>query len=65
MLLSAGGSVLGCIFLVLSMVNVIQIRLGMLSCGSRAAVRAVTTLVTLVSSALILYISTVLYSFKQ
>lgn len=65
MLLSAGGSVLGCIFLMLSMVNVIQIRLGMLSCGSKAAVRAVTTLVSLVSSALVLYISTVLYSFKQ
>ena len=65
MLISAFGSVMGCVFLVLSMVNVIQIRLGMLSCGSRAAVRAVATLTTLVSSALVLYISTVVYSFKQ
>ncbi|MQL96726.1 hypothetical protein Taro_029400 [Colocasia esculenta] len=65
MLFSAAGSVLGCLFLMLSMVNVIQIRLGMLSCGSRAAVRAVTTLLTLVTTALVFYISTVFYSFKQ
>ncbi|XP_078447758.1 uncharacterized protein LOC144716503 [Wolffia australiana] len=65
MLLSACGSVLGCIFLVLSMVNVIQIRLGLLSCGSQATARAVATLVILVSTALVLYISTVFYSFKQ
>ncbi|KAF2284675.1 hypothetical protein GH714_029068 [Hevea brasiliensis] len=44
---SAVGSVMGCIFLVLSMVNVIQIRLGMLSCGSKSAVHAVTALVLL------------------
>ncbi|EOX93717.1 Uncharacterized protein TCM_002644 isoform 2 [Theobroma cacao] len=30
---SAVGSVMGCLFLMLSMVNVIEIRLGMLSCG--------------------------------
>ncbi|KAI3856239.1 hypothetical protein MKW92_001403 [Papaver armeniacum] len=40
MLGSAIGSVMGCIFLMLSMVNVIEIRLGFLSCGSKAAVRA-------------------------
>nr|CAD1843574.1 unnamed protein product [Ananas comosus var. bracteatus] len=34
MLASAGGSVLGCVFLLLSMVDVIQIRLGLLSCGA-------------------------------
>jgi hypothetical protein len=33
MLASAFGSVMGCVFLMLSMVNVIQIRLGVLSCG--------------------------------
>ncbi|KAJ9176693.1 hypothetical protein P3X46_011977 [Hevea brasiliensis] len=60
---SAVGSVMGCIFLVLSMVNVIQIRLGMLSCGSKSAVHAVTALVLLVSSALLIYISTAFYAF--
>nr|POF16805.1 hypothetical protein CFP56_72914 [Quercus suber] len=38
---SAIGSVMGCLFLMLSMVNVIEIRLGMLSCGSKSAVHAV------------------------
>ncbi|XP_038978133.1 uncharacterized protein LOC103703885 [Phoenix dactylifera] len=65
MLASAVGSMMGCLFLLLSMVNVIQIRLGMLSCGSAAAVRAVAALVTLVSTALVVYISTVLYAFTH
>lgn len=60
---SAIGSVMGCIFLMLSMVNVIQIRLGMLSCGSKNAVHAVAALVLLVSSALLIYISTAVYAF--
>ncbi|RZB52145.1 hypothetical protein D0Y65_048540 [Glycine soja] len=45
MLGSAIGSVMGCLFLVLSMVNVIEIRLGMLSCGSKAAAHAVAAMV--------------------
>ncbi|XP_010934226.1 uncharacterized protein [Elaeis guineensis] len=65
MLASAVGSMMGCLFLLLSMVNVIQIRLGMLSCGSSATVRAVAALVTLVSTALVVYISTVLYAFTH
>ncbi|KAJ7009138.1 hypothetical protein NC653_007699 [Populus alba x Populus x berolinensis] len=60
---SAIGSVMGCVFLMLSMVNVIQIRLGLLSCGSKSAVHAVTALVLLVSSALLVYISTAFYAF--
>ncbi|KAH1154667.1 hypothetical protein GLYMA_18G154000v4 [Glycine max] len=44
MLGSAIGSVMGCLFLVLSMVNVIEIRLGMLSCGSKAAAHAVAAM---------------------
>ncbi|KAK5819445.1 hypothetical protein PVK06_024446 [Gossypium arboreum] len=47
---SAVGSVMGCLFLMLSMVNVIEIRLGMLSCGSKSAVHSVTALVLLVES---------------
>ncbi|GAV76531.1 hypothetical protein CFOL_v3_20004 [Cephalotus follicularis] len=62
---SAVGSVMGCLFLMLSMVNVIEIRLGMLSCGSKSAVHAVVALVTLVSSALLVYISTAIYAFMH
>ncbi|GLT64787.1 hypothetical protein SLA2020_372580 [Shorea laevis] len=62
---SAVGSVMGCIFLVLSMVNVIEIRLGMLSCGSKPAIHAVGALVLLVSSALVVYISTAFYAFMH
>ena len=65
MLGSAIGSVMGCLFLVLSMVNVIEIRLGMLSCGSKAAAHAVAAMVVLVSSALVLYISTAIYAFTH
>ncbi|KAM7496302.1 hypothetical protein LguiA_020716 [Lonicera macranthoides] len=63
MLGSAVGSVMGCLFLMLSIVDVIQIRLGMLSCGSKSAVHSVAALVVLVSSALLVYISTVFYAF--
>lgn len=63
MLGSAFGSVMGCVFLVLSMVNVIQIRLGMLSCGSKSAVHSVAALVVLVTTALLVYISTAVYAF--
>ncbi|KAF3796504.1 hypothetical protein EJ110_NYTH01548 [Nymphaea thermarum] len=65
MLSSAVGSVMGCIFLMLSMVCVIEIRLGLLSCGSHSAERAVAALVTLVTTALLVYISTVLYAFTH
>jgi hypothetical protein len=60
---SAIGSVMGCLFLMLSMVNVIQIRLGLLSCGSKSAIHAVAALLILVSSALLVYISTAIYAF--
>ncbi|XP_028769717.1 uncharacterized protein LOC114727163 [Neltuma alba] len=62
---SAIGSVMGCLFLMLSMVNVIEIRLGMLSCGSKSATHAVAALVILVSSALLVYISTAIYAFTH
>ncbi|KAK4756409.1 hypothetical protein SAY87_006536 [Trapa incisa] len=62
---SAFGSVMGCLFLMLSMVSVIEIRLGVLSCGSKPTVHAVSTLVVLVSSALLVYISTAVYAFLQ
>ncbi|XP_016541704.1 uncharacterized protein LOC107842394 isoform X1 [Capsicum annuum] len=63
MMASAVGSVMGCLFLMLSIVNVIQIRLGMLSCGSKSAIHAVSALLVLVTSALVVYISTAIYAF--
>ncbi|KAJ4963777.1 hypothetical protein NE237_023716 [Protea cynaroides] len=65
MMTSAVGSVMGCIFLVLSIVNAIQIRLGLLSCGSTYAVGAVAVMVTLVSSGILVYISTAVYAFTR
>jgi hypothetical protein len=65
MMASAAGSVMGCIFLLLSMVDVIQIRLGMLSCGSHAAIRAVAALIGLVTTALAVYVCTVFYAFTH
>ncbi|CAH8363512.1 unnamed protein product [Eruca vesicaria subsp. sativa] len=62
---AAGGSILGCVFLLLSMVEVIQLRLGLLSCGNSLAVHTVLALVILVSSALSVYIFTIFYSFRK
>ncbi|EOA25480.1 hypothetical protein CARUB_v10018819mg [Capsella rubella] len=62
---AAGGSILGCVFLLLSIVDVIQLRIGLLSCGSALAIHTVLALVVLVSSALSVYIFTVFYSFRK
>ncbi|CAH8384198.1 unnamed protein product [Eruca vesicaria subsp. sativa] len=62
---AAGGSIMGCVFLLLSMVEVIQLRLGLLSCGNSLAVHTVLALVVLASSALSVYIFTVFYSFRK
>ncbi|XP_030472980.1 uncharacterized protein LOC130134365 [Syzygium oleosum] len=55
------GTVIGCLFLLLAMVNVAQIKLGKLSCGSDYAVRTVTVLVGAVGVALMIYFFTVSY----
>lgn len=65
MLASALGSIVRCVFLMLSMVHVIQIRLGVLSCGVSSTVKATATLIALVSTALVIYISTVIYAFTH
>ncbi|XVF41590.1 hypothetical protein PTKIN_Ptkin01aG0291400 [Pterospermum kingtungense] len=54
--LSFGSSLLGIVFLTLSMINVIQIRLGKLSCGSVDAIQAVASLCSIVSLALAIYL---------
>lgn len=65
MMASAVGSFMGCIFLMFSIVNVVQIRLGLLSCRSQQAVRAVAALFGLVLPALLAYMTTSLYAFKK
>lgn len=59
------GSIVGCIFFILSLVFMVQIQLGLLSCGGDESIRAVTALVVLVGSALALYVWTVYYSFTH
>eukprot|EP00252_Welwitschia_mirabilis_P014729 TRINITY_DN3259_c0_g1_i1.p1 TRINITY_DN3259_c0_g1~~TRINITY_DN3259_c0_g1_i1.p1 ORF type:complete len:187 (-),score=38.16 TRINITY_DN3259_c0_g1_i1:226-786(-) len=63
MLLSALGSVCGSIFLMLALMDVVQIKLGTLSCGSIWPVRAVVPLFMLVPAALLIYICIVLSAF--
>ncbi|KAK8959561.1 hypothetical protein KSP40_PGU021708 [Platanthera guangdongensis] len=58
MLRTTVGSVKGCLFLLLSMVNVTQILLCMLLCGISAAVRSIVALLNLLCIALAVYILT-------
>ncbi|XP_062154539.1 uncharacterized protein LOC133862704 [Alnus glutinosa] len=65
MLVSGVGSFCGCGFLTLALVNVVQIKLGTLSCGSSATLGAVVPLVILVPVGLLLYVCMVLYAFSR
>eukprot|EP00250_Pteridium_aquilinum_P016596 c23184_g1_i1 orf=81-755(+) len=62
MMLSALGSIVGTVFLMLSMVSVVQIRLGLISCNSPLALKAALPLITLVSIGVLSFISPVLYA---
>ncbi|KAH7537475.1 hypothetical protein FEM48_Zijuj03G0096900 [Ziziphus jujuba var. spinosa] len=62
MLVSGAGSVSGCVFLMLALINVVQIKLGTLACGSSHSFAAVIPLVIFVPSALLIYISIVFFS---
>ena len=53
--LSVGASIVGLVFLTLSMVHIIQIKIGTLSCGSAYTARAVVSLGSIVGLALIIY----------
>ncbi|XP_066393539.1 uncharacterized protein [Miscanthus floridulus] len=66
-LASAVGSVAGCGFLMMALVNVVQVKLGRLGCGAggAAAWAAVVPLVTLVPSAMLIYIGIVFYAFTR
>lgn len=63
---SAIGSVCGSIFLMLALVNVVQIKLGLLGCGdSRHGYAAVVPLVVFVPAGLLIYVCTVFYAFTR
>lgn len=66
-LASAVGSVCGCGFLMMALVNVVQVKLGRLGCGDggSAAWGAVIPLVTLVPAAMLIYIGIVFYAFTR
>ncbi|KAB1217800.1 hypothetical protein CJ030_MR3G014790 [Morella rubra] len=65
MLISGIGSVSGCAFLMLALVNVVQVKLGTLACGSSQTFAAVVPLVILVPIALVIYVCAVLYAFTR
>ncbi|KAF3661868.1 putative serine carboxypeptidase-like 20-like, partial [Capsicum annuum] len=65
MLITAISSVMGCLFLMVSMLNVIEIKLGLLSCGAKSTILAVTSLVILVVSGLLVYIFAAWYAFTH
>lgn len=64
-LVSAVGSVSGCICLMLALINVVQIKLGTLGCGSSHSYGAVVPLVILVPSALLIYVCAITYAFTR
>ncbi|KAM6578098.1 hypothetical protein CsatB_029935 [Cannabis sativa] len=65
MMVSAIGSVFGCGFLMLALVDLVQIKLGILACGSVYTFAAVVPLVILVPVALIVYVALVLHAFTR
>ncbi|XP_010423404.1 PREDICTED: uncharacterized protein LOC104768788 [Camelina sativa] len=66
MVISGLGSVCGCGFLMLALINVVQIKLGTLGCGASGhTYAAVVPLLILVPSALFIYVSLMLYAFTR
>ncbi|KAM5583476.1 hypothetical protein ABKV19_003398 [Rosa sericea] len=64
-LVSAFGSVFGCGFLMMALVDLVQIKLGRLSCGDLYTFAAIGPLVTLVPLALVIYVFLVLHAFTR
>ncbi|KAL1818686.1 hypothetical protein ACET3Z_013555 [Daucus carota] len=60
LLLTAFSSVTGIILLTLSVVNVVQIRIGLYSCGSAEARKAIWALCTIVAIALVIYVVSII-----
>ncbi|XP_030442619.2 uncharacterized protein LOC115664875 [Syzygium oleosum] len=59
--LSIYGTMVGCLLLLLAMVDVIQIKLGRLSCESEFAVSTVSVMVGTIGLSLLIYFTTVTY----
>ncbi|KAL3645294.1 hypothetical protein CASFOL_010474 [Castilleja foliolosa] len=65
-MVSAAGSVCGSVFLMLALVNVVQIKLGVLGCGAAShGYGAVVPLFILVPSGLFIYVTIVFYAFTR
>ncbi|KAL6907836.1 hypothetical protein ACP4OV_002006 [Aristida adscensionis] len=62
MLLAAACSIMGTFFLLLSMVDAVQLKFGLVSCGTSLAVSSTIALVVLVVGGLIFYGATVAYA---
>ncbi|XP_022752691.1 uncharacterized protein LOC111301358 [Durio zibethinus] len=65
MLVSGVGSVFGCVFLMMALVAMVEIKLGTLSCGSLYSFAAIGPLVVLVPLALVIYVCLVIYAFTR
>ncbi|KAK1298062.1 hypothetical protein QJS10_CPB14g00744 [Acorus calamus] len=63
--ISAIGTVSGYAFLMLALVDLVQIKLGTLSCGSLHTYGAVVPLLIFVPTALLFYVSVVFYAFTR
>lgn len=60
---SAAGSVLGCAFLTAALVELVQIKLGIVGCWGWHTAAAIVPLLVLVPSALLIYVCLVFYAF--
>ncbi|EXC10745.1 hypothetical protein L484_025329 [Morus notabilis] len=65
MVVSALGSVFGCGFLMMALVDLVQIKLGVLACGGLYTFSAVVPLVVLVPLGLVIYLFLVLHAFTR
>ncbi|XP_060176542.1 uncharacterized protein LOC132606888 [Lycium barbarum] len=65
MLMTAISSVMGCLFLMVSMLHVIEIKTGRLFCGAKSTIISVTFLISLVVSGLLVYVSAAWYAFTH
>ncbi|CAN1150620.1 hypothetical protein LINPERPRIM_LOCUS18103 [Linum perenne] len=64
-LVSGLGSIMGCGFLTMALVNLVQIKLGVLSCGGVYTLSAIAPLVTLVPLASVIYVFLLLHAFTR
>lgn len=61
----SAGSASGCVFLVLALVKMVQIKLGVLGCGTSWTAGAIVPLLVFVPLGLLLYVAIVAYAFTR